>query len=86
MRDENLLTEGRYGSTRRVFVTVEDDRAIPVGFQRRMIGQSPGVEIEGLASGGADHMAMISRPEELAEILVRIAGGLPARKGNDSVA
>uniref|UniRef100_A0ACD5TGV6 Uncharacterized protein n=1 Tax=Avena sativa TaxID=4498 RepID=A0ACD5TGV6_AVESA len=76
MRDENLLTAGRYGSARRVYVTVEDDRAIPVGFQRRMIAQSPDIEVEGIAAGGADHMVMISRAEELAELLVRIAGGV----------
>ncbi|KQK06632.1 probable esterase PIR7A [Brachypodium distachyon] len=76
MRDENLLTAKRYGSASRVFVTVEDDRALPVGFQRRMTAQSPDVQVEGMAAGGADHMAMLSRPEELAELLVRIAGGI----------
>uniref|UniRef100_A0ACD5U398 Uncharacterized protein n=1 Tax=Avena sativa TaxID=4498 RepID=A0ACD5U398_AVESA len=76
MRDENLLTAGRYGSARRVYVTVEDDHAIPVGFQHRMIAESPAVEVEGIAAGGADHMVMISRAEELAELLVRIAGGV----------
>lgn len=76
MRDENLLTAKRYGSASRVFVTVEDDRALPVGFQRRMTAQSPDVQVEGMAAGGADHMAMLSRPEELAEVLVRIAGGI----------
>uniref|UniRef100_A0ACD5TAD6 Uncharacterized protein n=1 Tax=Avena sativa TaxID=4498 RepID=A0ACD5TAD6_AVESA len=89
MRDENLLTAGRYGSVRRVYVTVEHDRAIPVGFQRRMIAQSPGIEVEGIAAGGADHMVMISRSEDLAELLVRIAGGrgtVRASKANDSVA
>lgn len=72
MRDEGLLTAERYGSARRVFVIVEDDRALPMGFQRHMIAQSPGVEVE-TAAGGADHMAMLSRPEELVELLVRIA-------------
>lgn len=74
MRDEELLTEEGYGSTRRVFVVVEDDRAIPAEFQRRMVAQSPRVEVEEMAAGGADHMAMLSRPEELADLLVRIAG------------
>uniref|UniRef100_A0A0D9ZYA8 AB hydrolase-1 domain-containing protein n=1 Tax=Oryza glumipatula TaxID=40148 RepID=A0A0D9ZYA8_9ORYZ len=71
MRDPGLLTKERYGSTRRVFVVVEDDRGIPAEFQRRMVAESPGVEVVDFA--GADHMAMISSPAKLAELLVRIA-------------
>ncbi|KAF8765831.1 hypothetical protein HU200_008345 [Digitaria exilis] len=74
MKDENLLTEAGYGSVRRVFVVVEDDLGIPAEFQRRMIALSPaGVEVEAMDAGGADHMAMLSRPEELVERLIRIA-------------
>ncbi|GJN14193.1 hypothetical protein PR202_gb00984 [Eleusine coracana subsp. coracana] len=73
MRDEKLLTEKGYGSVRRVFVLVEDDLGIPAEFQRHMIAQSPGVEVETMAAGGADHMAMLSQPQELADLLVRIA-------------
>ncbi|XP_040380291.1 probable esterase PIR7A [Oryza brachyantha] len=75
MRDADLLTKERYGSARRVFVVVEDDRGIPAEFQRRMVAQSPGVEVVDLA--GADHMAMISSPAKLAEVLVRIADKAP---------
>ncbi|TVU19089.1 hypothetical protein EJB05_35221, partial [Eragrostis curvula] len=71
MRDAKLLTEERYGSARRVFVVVEEDRGIPAEFQRRMVAQSPGVEVEEIS--GADHMVMLSRPQELVELLVRIA-------------
>ncbi|RLN29682.1 putative esterase PIR7A [Panicum miliaceum] len=71
MRDVKLLTVERYGSARRVFVVVEDDHGIPVEFQRRMVAHSPSVEVEEIA--GADHMAMLSRPEELVELLIRIA-------------
>ncbi|XP_066368305.1 probable esterase PIR7A [Miscanthus floridulus] len=73
MTDEKLLTEAGYGSARRVFVVVEDDLGIPAEFQRRMIAQSPGVEVEAMTAGGADHMAMLSRPEELVDLLLRIA-------------
>ena len=73
MTDEKLLTEAGYGSARRVFVVVEDDLGIPAEFQRRMIAQSPGVEVEAMTAGGADHMAMLSRPQELVDLLVRIA-------------
>uniref|UniRef100_A0A0E0L1R7 AB hydrolase-1 domain-containing protein n=1 Tax=Oryza punctata TaxID=4537 RepID=A0A0E0L1R7_ORYPU len=71
MRDAGLLTKNRYGSTRRVFVVVKDDHAIPVEFQRRMVAENPGVEVVHIA--GADHMAMISKPAKLADLLVRIA-------------
>nr|AAV31234.1 hypothetical protein [Oryza sativa Japonica Group] len=67
MRDAGLLTKERYGSTRRVFVVVEDDHAIPVEFQRRMVAENPGVEVVDIA--GADHMAMISKPAKLADLL-----------------
>nr|CAB3461681.1 unnamed protein product [Digitaria exilis] len=71
MRDAKLLTEERYGSARRVFVVPVDDHGIPAEFQRRMVAQSPSVEVEEVA--GADHMAMLSLPEKLAELLIRIA-------------
>ncbi|KAF0926165.1 hypothetical protein E2562_022003 [Oryza meyeriana var. granulata] len=71
VRDAGLLTEKKYGSTRRVFVLVEDDRGIPAEFQRRMVAHSPGVQTVDLA--GADHMAMISSPAKLTNLLVRIA-------------
>ncbi|CAN6360349.1 unnamed protein product [Urochloa humidicola] len=71
MRDAKLLTEQRYGSARRVFVVAEDDHGIPAEFQRRMVAQSPGIQVEQIA--GADHMAMLSRPEILVELLTRIA-------------
>ena len=73
MTDEKLLTEAGYGSARRVFVVVEDDLGIPAEFQRLMIAQIPGVEVEAMTAGGADHMAMLSRPEELVDLLLRIA-------------
>ncbi|CAL5094600.1 unnamed protein product [Urochloa decumbens] len=71
MRDAKLLTEERYGSARRVFVVVQDDQAIPAEFQHRMVAQSPGIQVEEIA--GADHMAMLSQPEKLVELLTRIA-------------
>ncbi|KAL5202101.1 hypothetical protein ABZP36_013053 [Zizania latifolia] len=71
MRDAGLLTRERYGSARRVVVIVEDDLGVPAEFQRRMASRSDGVEVVELA--GADHMAMISRPAMVADLLIRIA-------------
>ncbi|CAD6272311.1 unnamed protein product [Miscanthus lutarioriparius] len=70
MRDEKLVTEG-YGSARRVFIVVEEDRGIPAEFQRRMVAHSPGVEVSEIT--GADHMAMLSQPLELVQLLIRTA-------------
>jgi len=67
MRDEKLLTEEGYGSARRVFIVVEEDRGIPAEFQR----PSPGVEVSEIT--GADHMAMLSQPLELVQLLIRTA-------------
>ena len=50
---------------------VEDDHGIPVEFQSHMVAQSPRIEVEEIA--GADHMAMLSRPDQLVELLIRIA-------------
>ncbi|CAL4900374.1 unnamed protein product [Urochloa decumbens] len=55
----------RYG------LVVEDGRNIPAEFQRRMVSQSPGLQAEEIA--GADHMAMLSWPQKLVELLIRIA-------------
>ena len=71
MREEKLLTEEGYGSARRVFVVVEEDHGIPAEFQRRMVAHSPGVEVSEIT--GADHMAMLSQPLELVQLLIRTA-------------
>uniref|UniRef100_A0ACD5XFA2 Uncharacterized protein n=1 Tax=Avena sativa TaxID=4498 RepID=A0ACD5XFA2_AVESA len=71
MKDETLLTEANYGSVKKVFVVVKADAAMSEGFQRWMVELSPGTEAEEIA--GADHMAMLSRPRELCDVLLRIA-------------
>nr|CAA84025.1 Pir7a [Oryza sativa Indica Group] len=71
MKDETLLTEGNYGSVKRVFLVAMDDASSDEEMQRWTIDLSPGVEVEELA--GADHMAMCSKPRELCDLLLRIA-------------
>jgi hypothetical protein len=68
-----VLTAERYGAVRRVCVVAEDDAAWSAGFQRRMASWNPGTEVRGLQ--GADHMAMLSKPEELSKMLVEVADG-----------
>ncbi|KAG2594086.1 hypothetical protein PVAP13_5NG618900 [Panicum virgatum] len=71
MMDETLLTHGNYGSVSRVFVIAKADNSTTEEMQRRMVDLSPGAEVEEIA--GADHMAMISKPKELCDVLVKIA-------------
>ena len=71
MMDETLLTHGNYGSVSRVFVIAKADNSTTEEMQRRMVGLSPGAEVEEIA--GADHMAMMSKPKELCDVLVKIA-------------
>uniref|UniRef100_A0A0D9V9Y5 AB hydrolase-1 domain-containing protein n=1 Tax=Leersia perrieri TaxID=77586 RepID=A0A0D9V9Y5_9ORYZ len=70
-KDETLLTDGNYGSVRRVFVIAMDDASSNEEIQRWIIDRSPGAEVEEIA--GADHMAMCSKPRELCDVLLRIA-------------
>lgn len=72
MKDEALLTDGNYGSVKRVFVIAKADRSSTEELQRQMVDLSPGADVEEIA--GADHMPMLSKPTEVCEILVRIAG------------
>lgn len=71
MKDETLLTGSNYGSVKRVFVIAKADSSSTEEMQRRMADLSPGAEVEEIA--GADHMAMLSKPTELCEVLVKIA-------------
>ncbi|XP_034593239.1 probable esterase PIR7A [Setaria viridis] len=66
-----ILTAERYGAVRRVCVVAEDDAMLSAEFQRRMASWNPGTEVRGLP--GADHMPMLSKPEELSEMLMEVA-------------
>uniref|UniRef100_A0A0A9EYY1 AB hydrolase-1 domain-containing protein n=1 Tax=Arundo donax TaxID=35708 RepID=A0A0A9EYY1_ARUDO len=71
VKDETLLTDGNYGSVKRVFVIAKADSSNTEEMQRRMVDLSPATEVEEIA--GADHMAMLSKPTELCDVLVKIA-------------
>uniref|UniRef100_A0A0E0RFL4 AB hydrolase-1 domain-containing protein n=1 Tax=Oryza rufipogon TaxID=4529 RepID=A0A0E0RFL4_ORYRU len=67
----DVLTVGRYGAVRRVYVVAEDDEWKPAEIQRLMVSWNPGTEVRALL--GADHMPMFSKGRELSELLVEIA-------------
>uniref|UniRef100_A0A3B6JLW8 Uncharacterized protein n=1 Tax=Triticum aestivum TaxID=4565 RepID=A0A3B6JLW8_WHEAT len=65
-------TEARYGSVRKVFIVLKDDNAIFEGFQRWMVQNYPVDEVREIH--GADQMALLSTPAELARCLADVAG------------
>ena len=71
MKDETLLTHANFGSVKRVFVIAKADTSNTEEMQRQTVDLSPGTDVEEIA--GADHMAMLSKPTEVCEVLVRIA-------------
>ncbi|CAO2167646.1 unnamed protein product [Urochloa humidicola] len=71
MKDETLLTDGNYGSVSRVFVIAKADTSSTEEMQRRIVDLSPGAEVEEIV--GAYHMAMLSKPTELCDVLIKIA-------------
>ncbi|XP_022740942.1 methylesterase 10 [Durio zibethinus] len=68
---ENLLTEEKFGSVDRVFIELEDDEVMMEEFQRLMIQKSPAKEVKVIR--GAGHMAMLSKPKELCQLLQETA-------------
>ncbi|KAK3000161.1 hypothetical protein RJ639_024315 [Escallonia herrerae] len=73
---ENLLTEDKFtaeglGSVTRVYVVCDEDKTIPLEFQRWMIENNPVTEVKEII--GADHMPMFSKPDELCKCLAEIA-------------
>lgn len=66
----NFSTE-YYGSGKRVYVLCDEDLGIPVEYQRWMIANSPVEQV--MEIEGADHMAMLSKPNELCNCLLEIA-------------
>ncbi|XP_048568225.1 salicylic acid-binding protein 2-like [Triticum urartu] len=60
-------TEARYGSVRKAYVVFKDDHAIVEQFQRWMVHNYPVDEV--MEIDGADHMALLSTPIELARCL-----------------
>uniref|UniRef100_A0A0E0MFL1 AB hydrolase-1 domain-containing protein n=1 Tax=Oryza punctata TaxID=4537 RepID=A0A0E0MFL1_ORYPU len=67
----DVLTTGRYGTVRSVYIVAEDDEWKPAEIQRLMVSWNPGTDVRALQ--GADHMPMFSKARELSELLMEIA-------------
>lgn len=55
----------------RAYVVCKDDRAVAEDFQRLLIERTPPDEVEEIS--GADHMVMLSKPQELFNYLMLVA-------------
>ncbi|KAF8012443.1 hypothetical protein BT93_I0566 [Corymbia citriodora subsp. variegata] len=64
------FTHKGYGSTTRIYVMCRQDLGIPLEFQQWMIANSGAHHVAEV--DGADHMAMLSKPQELCECLLEI--------------
>ncbi|KAL6613853.1 hypothetical protein ACP70R_036123 [Stipagrostis hirtigluma subsp. patula] len=71
MKDDTLLTDGNYGSVKKVYVIAKADASSTEEMQRWMVAMSPGTDVEEIA--GADHAIMSSKPKEVCDVLIKIA-------------
>ncbi|XP_051126674.1 salicylic acid-binding protein 2-like [Andrographis paniculata] len=66
------FSKERYGAVKKVYILCEKDIVIVAWFQRWMIEANGGVD-EVVEIDEADHMAMLSTPQQLSESLTKIA-------------
>lgn len=64
-----ILSEEGYGSVDKVYIVCKQDAAINEDYQRWMISNNQVKEVMEIE---ADHMAMLSRPQELCKHLINI--------------
>ena len=66
----NFSDEG-YGSVKRAYITCHEDKGIPRDFQQWLIETIGVAEVKEIEDG--DHMAMLSKPQQLCHRLLEIA-------------
>lgn len=64
------LSEGNYGSVRRHYIELTQDKAVSLSLQRKLIAASPCASVSSIE---ASHSAYFSRPGELAAVVHGIA-------------
>jgi pimeloyl-ACP methyl ester carboxylesterase len=65
------ITKARYGTVRRFYIELTEDRAITLDVQRKMYDDMPCEDVFGMATG---HSPFFSKPRQLVAILAKIAG------------
>eukprot|EP00262_Sarcandra_glabra_P011729 TRINITY_DN287_c0_g1_i5.p1 TRINITY_DN287_c0_g1~~TRINITY_DN287_c0_g1_i5.p1 ORF type:complete len:271 (+),score=24.36 TRINITY_DN287_c0_g1_i5:60-815(+) len=66
-----VLSEENYGTVNRVYIVCNEDKIMTLDFQRWLIDYTPVKEV--MEIDGSDHMAMLSKPNELYLCLLEIA-------------
>ncbi|GFQ01932.1 salicylic acid-binding protein 2 [Phtheirospermum japonicum] len=67
---ETALTRGNYGSIPRAYVVCDQDNCMKEEMQRWLIDNNPPNEVKVIR--GSDHMAMMSKPNDLCSFLLEI--------------
>lgn len=67
----SAITPQRYGKLRRHYIECLEDRGLPLSVQREMQAAVPGAHLHQLGTG---HSPFLSAPEDVANILLDIAG------------
>ncbi|CAN0911871.1 Methylesterase 10 [Linum grandiflorum] len=70
LSEKSLLTEERFGSVKRVYIVAEEDQLLKKELQEWFIQNSPTEEVKYIP--GADHMVMLSKPDDLYSSLLGI--------------
>ncbi|CAL4993655.1 unnamed protein product [Urochloa decumbens] len=71
LQDMEPFSKDRYGSVRKVYIICKQDRTLPEEFQRWMVSNNPVDEVQEI--DGADHMAMLSAPDDVLKCIANIA-------------
>lgn len=71
LRAQIPLSKDRYGSVHKVYIVSKQDRALPEEFQRWMVMNNPVDEVKEIDD--ADHMAMLSAPDDVVQCILSIA-------------
>ncbi|KAK4416243.1 Salicylic acid-binding protein 2 [Sesamum alatum] len=70
LSNKSPFSEEGFGSLKRVYIVCPEDKAIPVDFQRWLVGTIGVDQVKEIED--ADHMAMLSKPQELCQCLLEI--------------
>jgi len=71
LRENTQLTEENHGTVARVYIVCEQDKIMDHDFQLSIVERNPPNEVKVIC--GADHMPMLSKPQELFSYLQEIA-------------
>ncbi|XP_043711676.1 salicylic acid-binding protein 2-like [Telopea speciosissima] len=71
LSQKHLLSKEKFGSVDRFYIICDEDKVMKEDFQRWMIENNPTEEVKVIK--GADHMVMLSKPQELSLCLKEIA-------------